>query len=781
MAHTVYLVELKSKGNTLQTLRMSVGCQEVKVGRSEQCVLRTPEYDHSVSGIHVRLFWKGDSLYLEDNSRNGVYFKGKRITKVQKISGGNLFGIGTCALQFKKLDSKKENLASKPHKLEYLNGDHAGKMVDIRLKDGETEFVIGRDPACDLYLPDSTTYTCVSRRHALLWLDKDGSECWIKGARGEVKVNGEVVPAKGRLLKNDDKIRIAYFDFRFLDRSKPHPRLFLWLKVFAVAATLSVMAVAYVMVSTQVKASEYLLSAERLAAELEFDEARKTLVTARLARDADKCRARIDALDAKIDRWEKTVSDWKEAQQSLRDGSFLRARKILETLTGAGVDAWSWNGTTAFKDKRKAEFACHLLRRYQDAEGVLSGTSSGQPEQQAESIREAVEPLAAFLEESQDEIAAQPENLVSLTNALVDVRRRMEEVRTGFGRVDDCIAKLDSLNPDFERLAKQLEEVMNDKGQHPTVRAYAEKYRQPCSGLAEARRFIADEFADITAMRFKEVKARAGRLRLPEKELCARHPRLSGHRTKLDGHHADVQDLAKNLQTIVESLHNQGVEKDSCGVSLERVLDAVSWKKALTFDCLDGKVPARTRKTPCGTYDALLGVEFTYQSLIVLPKAYTGDCLRRIEFAPDIVKVKSVFEAVEAFVDFITECVSRHNWKWLMHGELGVFYKYCLSLLDKRKVIAEALASYQGQPRQRLVAGFYAGYLIPSSLDSRHRSELAEEFKRIDREIGRLCEQYESAEPSEQIALRARILETGIPGDPKVQAKWAAKYDGGQE
>ncbi|MBQ7190305.1 MAG: FHA domain-containing protein [Kiritimatiellae bacterium] len=781
MARAVYLVELKNNGKTIRTLRMEAGCQEVNVGRSSQCALQTPQGDHSVSRVHARLFWKGSALYLEDSkSLSGIYFKGEKITKPQKIASGNLFSIGTsCSIRFERPDPKMELRGGRFHKLEYLNGDHAGKMVDIRPKEGETEFVIGRATSCALYLSDAKEY--VSRRHALLWLEKDGSECWIKGLGGEVKVNGEIVPAKGRWLKHNDKIEITYYEFRFLDREFPVKRLFIWLKVFAVAATLGIMAVAYVMFSDRVKASECMVVAEQQAAELDFDAAKKTLGAALLARDADKCRVRIDALAAKIDRWKNTVSEWEEAQRLLRDGAFKSAKKILDSLTGGVTDAWSWNGTTAFEDKRKAEFASRLLRQYYNAEESLSSTSQGQPEQQAESIRRSAASLSSFLEKSTSEIAAQPENLAALTNVIASVRKQMDDVRLGFERVDGSIAKLDLVNPDFDSLAKELETIMGDKTSHEAVRAYAEKYRQPCAELAAAKRFIGSEFDDINAMRFESVRQRAGQLRLPGKELCARHPRLSEHRAKLDGHHGDVQDLAKNLRSIMGGLSEQGVENGRCGISLERILDPESWKKALTFDCLNGKVPIRTRTEPCGWYDGLLGVEFTYYSLAALPKDYNGDCLRLVRFEPDIVKAKRSFEAVETFVGYIKNCVERNKWSWLLRGELGSFYKYCQSLLAKRRELADSLVSYHGSPRARLVAGFYAGYLIPGGWDGQSRAELVAQFRKISRNVGELCEQYKNAEPGEQIELRSKILETGVPGDFQLQPKWAAKYDGGQE
>ena len=61
-----YTVELRNGGNVVGSVRMDVGCADVIVGRSHESTLRTPADDHSISGRHMRIFWRGKTLYVED-------------------------------------------------------------------------------------------------------------------------------------------------------------------------------------------------------------------------------------------------------------------------------------------------------------------------------------------------------------------------------------------------------------------------------------------------------------------------------------------------------------------------------------------------------------------------------------------------------------------------------------------------------------------------------------------------------------------------------------------
>ena len=750
MADVSYSVVLRCDRRDIGTIHMGVGCAEVQIGRSRQCHLRTPNGDNSVSSVHARLYWKGKSLYIEDaGSRNGVFIRGMRLKKPRKVVSGDMFAIGTCMLHCDADVKKSGRGATEWHRLEYLNGDNAGKQVDIRPNSETGVFSIGMDPGNSLSIPDML----VSRHHAEIAI-KDNGECWLRdlGGRNGTYVNGEVLRGRERLLKDNDRVSIAYFDFRFLDKNVSHKRLFLWLKVISVAATLCIMAGVYVMWVTAGSTTEdYLRLARAQAAECKFELARSALTSARTVRDADRYRAQIEALAIQVDRWEQTATEWNRAKELLADGKLMAARKVLDPLTGGVIDAWLWNGTTAVDEKRNAEFAAKALRRY---------------------FKSGLEPLRGLEAEYSEHFESQT-YLASLTNAIAISISKMERIGNGFAAVDSNIARLDNQNPDFARLANELDAVVKDSSLHGAVRAYADKYRQPCAELAEAKLFIGKEYEDINAMRFAAVLKRKNDLKLPKKELCAKHTQLSDKRLNLEKHHAKAQRLAENLEAMVNSLAEKGVVSGNCDAHLRHVLSIESWQNALTFDCFNEKPPSTRRRVPSGFYDELLGVDYTFQSLRALPDNYNELCLRLIGFSPDVVEARRALEYVNTFVKYIKERDA-----WLRRGELGVFLKDCEGLQKKREDLLAFLNSYSGSPRAKVIAGFYAGF-FSSDFDLAKRRELSDSFKAIQREVSALSEKYSNtSDPIQQISLRAKILEIGFPGDAQLHSKWVQRYEG---
>lgn len=776
MATSSGTVKLKIGDAEVARLDMPSGCAEVLVGRSRLCALKAPADEHSVSGKHARLFWRGGALYIEDvGSRNGVVYRGKPIKKACKVSSGDLFTLGNCTLVFSawRGGKSKAKSAAAYHRLEWLNGSNAGKTVDINPKAGGTgAFSIGLDPGNDLCLADML----VSRRHASLEV-KAGGECWIRdlGSRNGTYVNGEPLHGKERLLRDGDKISIAYFEFRFLDKSISHTRFHLWVKMMAVVGAVAAMSAVYVLWATaRATVEDYLGLARKYAAAESFPEARAALRAAVMARDAEKFRLQIDTLDVQLERWEKTCADWSAAKSALAGSRWSAARRLVDQLNTGVMDAWSWNGVTAARAKGEAELAGRGLRVYYDAVESLSDMADGQPERQAERISGRLEPLKEFVAAEKDAFA-EFGYLAPLTNRLASLRQEMERVAIGFEKVDGCINRLDAVNPDFKGLARELEAIQGDETANATVRAYARKYAVPCRELAVAKSFIESEYNGLTEMTFEDVRNKKDLLRLPDKMLCARHPKLSDHRDKLLRHHGEAQRYAAALGSMV-SILSETVFADgaACGVALKSALSQEAWNRAFAFDCLGKVPPSARRKEPAGDYDEMVGVEYAYESLRALPEAYNGRCLSLVGFVPKIKLARQALEQVEAFVAYMDE-----QRQWLRKGKLLNYLEKCRKILALRDAIVKSMGEQAGSERVRVLAAFCANYLSATPTFA-ERQKVADMFKALQAKVSKLNEEYEAeSDPVRQIAIRDRILAEGFPGDAAVHSKWVQKFDGG--
>ena len=81
-----------------------LGLKEIKVGRSKEADLLLP--DPSVSRLHARIFRVGNHYFLSDNSKNGTFVDGKRITQLQ-LEGGVVFRIGPYQIHFSREGKSK--------------------------------------------------------------------------------------------------------------------------------------------------------------------------------------------------------------------------------------------------------------------------------------------------------------------------------------------------------------------------------------------------------------------------------------------------------------------------------------------------------------------------------------------------------------------------------------------------------------------------------------------------------------------------------------------------
>jgi len=770
MSAKTIAISLKRDGKVIATMDVAKGCEPILVGRSHSCALQTPPDDKSVSGRHARLYWKGGSLYLEDmGSSNGIYFNGRRLDKPIKVEVDGLYAIGSCLLVAGRAESRSSGVRSESHKLEFMNGDRAGQMVDIKPKQGDrgSEFAIGLDPGCDLCLPDMM----VSRRHARLSVKGNG-DCWIadEGSSNGTYVNGEKLTGRERLLKDGDKISIAYFDLRFLDGGVKHTKVNIMARLILLLATLGVLATGYVVWKFNPgrrTASDYRTLASQAAAEERFDLAATYIDEADVARNAEAERMQNDALRSQIRQWEDTYKGWGEVRAAFEAGKLKDARLKLAAMLGDGY-AWSWNQTTAAEMRRDAEFSGSLVRILTDTADVVS---------RAEKSGISRAELAAAEGAARQYLSAQAAPLKSRPYLASAVKRlegalaRLREIDDGLSQTDSALASLAEDSPDMDAVIGRLSATADDERLPYGVRAYAKGTLPICSTFKNALAFLEREKAMVSDLDFESVRKGQSSLPLPSKDECAAATVFSDFRAKLMARHDENLNNVSILFPMVRNLESAGVRSTDKGRLFTLVASESAWDTALSFDCFQGRFPLSSRVDPCGTYDDLVGIERTYENLRNLPKPPGRQTSVVMNFVPKCQTAKAAYDQVRTFMQFL----DRPDMQGFRSGKLGRLYALCAQIMaDRDKIIAmlKKRSKESAADRTKIVAGYYAEYFSddPSYADLR-ALEMA--FKSLQKKVAEMNEQYESeTDPEKRIALRDKIIATGIPGMEQVRMRW---------
>lgn len=199
--------------------------ENVLIGRTEDCDLELPI--RSVSRQHAEITREDEDYFLCDlGSGNGTQLNGKKIRPREKhlLRSGDLIRIeeydirfflddesttsdleedtDTDILEIKLLKKMMRALDSEDTpSLEILSGSSSGQRVF--LKEQDHPFIIGRDEACDLTLPENV----LSRRHSQLEHKWGGVVITDLGSKNGTFVNNE--PIQEKLLHDGDRILLG--------------------------------------------------------------------------------------------------------------------------------------------------------------------------------------------------------------------------------------------------------------------------------------------------------------------------------------------------------------------------------------------------------------------------------------------------------------------------------------------------------------------------------------------------------------------------------------------
>lgn len=606
----------------------------VQIGRSGACAWRIPDGERTISGLHAELFVRRGKLFVRDlGSRNGIYFKGKRVDEYH-LTAGEEVGIGPFQLSVDKVQTSSRGNQLLHHRFEYLNGPKAGKIFEIT----KTTTPVGNSLSggaedglgCESFL--------VSYRHAEIILKPD-DVCELRdlGSSNGTRVNGEVLKKDAPcLLTGGDIVSFADCQFRYLGKEDSAPRLG-W-KVLVACVTATCCGVLYFLFLLMYPSAQALLDkAREYESQGRFDLAKEQLNRALTARGGDSYRQAISDRFVKIALWKKTQETWSRAQAAFPERKWNVASKELGSLLDNTSDRWDWNTTKAQQEKNSARLLKRYLEIFLHARRALGGEydederdhEEGALVARLKNLNEALSDPAWTDSLPTGKLREDMQELYQTIQKVVEALRHCRTVITGIHipeLPEDSFAGALAVAERFEANVAEIKGIIRDEDERRVRRKETfekarilfmdtsivrEKYERY---LPVLERFVAARSTfESNLLTCAETQGEADLVRdlpFPSDQQCAMHPLFGEIRRRMETANALLcGGFRRGLRDQVGRLKERGVVSGETPTCLKTLLDEKVMAQVFSCDVLKGPRPAGTRTTPVGQYDTVLGLE----------------------------------------------------------------------------------------------------------------------------------------------------------------------------
>jgi len=766
---------------------------EVTIGRGLDCTWQIPATDRSASSMHAKIFKKGGKLILQDaGSRNGIFYMGTRINE-QKLSPGEIYGIGDCKLIVEEVIVQDKNAPKEQyHKLEQLTGEGRGTM--FLLKDPEMK--MGSATNSEIYIPDAH----VSHLHAVIENHNDGT-CWIKdkGSRNGTKINGVMLTKDnadtGRMLKDGDIISITYLDYRFWDKNVVHVRSNILLKSLVVFFTL-VLAIGGYLVWQMVSPSSktYRLQAERYAAVERFDEAKALLLKAKDARGANEDAPQRSELIRKLGLWESTYNTWNNIKEHLKQGenaNLYNANRNFQSLLTSNNENWKWNADNAIAEMKEAQNTQELLNNLLTAEDRINNS-----EEDMDFVRKLKTDLDKAIANCS---VSSPDYRVYVMARANATREEMNQLIGEYDKLQELVAKYDKAS----MTDKLLEEIRKIKTANETrvqdrrkqnlpaslyIGRYCASLEDPMILLQESNNELAKNFQNVVDMQLDSFKEK---LSLPSAEQSQVASSFTLMSSRLENSNRQLGKIIKQLKSYCLTFTQFALLPEDNSNLMKSLFDSQVLEHTLACDCLNVKMPTFSTKDPTSDYDRMVGVNVLYEYLRSLDSDFDTGILED-RFEPDIFKAKTQFSIMSSFNGFIqgnskasfADEMTRLNEMTPSDSPLGKMKTMVAEYIKKRDaMVKELYGIYQNDKvtRRGIIAGAMASILRNENsayIDDKFNLELYEGFTALRKELNKIAAEKNGMNVTVETieACDRKLLERGVPGDSIIKQAWTDKF-----
>jgi len=745
-------IRLKYNDKVLCEIHAGEISAEIDIGRSSSCAWRVPSEDPLISSRHAVLSRQGRIVVLQDKgSKNGTWFKGKRIEE-RKLKAGDRFTLGHCVLTVESENA--EAVVKAVAELEVLTGNQRHERKSIQAD----RLNIGAAPDSDLLLTDDL----VSRNHAVL-IRKGEDSYWLKAfnTTNGTKVNDVPLRAdQERLLKNGDRIAVAHVELIFRDGSdiRDHGHALRRLVVMVVCAAVAI-ALYFSWQLIRGPAAAEVHRAQAFKESGDFAQARLQLDGALSRRGYQDVQINADLLRSQLSKCEASSMQWQTIQTNLQKQDWTNAASQLGTLLAMynDNDAWGW------KNGPKVRESAWQTKVWLDAY-----LGAGHPEAlSSAALKDCGQRLAKTIKELESQ-----SDLQALRTAVMERQKKLNQISKNYLGLDHALQQLGQPTlPSANVLQSSVAEIeQNATTSVGPVRQKAEDILPLVRQLASSYEQLLLAIKTAQGMRFTEVQAL--KPNLPQPEECMIDGNLFEFRRNLENSWANFKNELPVVTRLTETLADRLGSPEAESAELLYWRNGEALQKVFQCDSLAGRFPKRTRTEPQGEYDKALCVEWFY--------AYVDGRNDEIPDAPFESRLGATLQtmkAAKALVKFFSGSDDKRYWQ---DGRIKQWVDAARRLLQLRDNIASEMRqrAQRVSGREALIAGGIAWSLMDTP-DKDFRKSLAGQVANLHKSVLSLNYQRDSADSTERIELRKKILNLGLPGDPVVNQMWVESNSSG--
>jgi hypothetical protein len=428
------------------------------------------------------------------------------------------------------------------------------------------------------------------------------------------------------------------------------------------------------------------------------------------------------------------------------------------------ISAWDWNENEAVLAKKKIESIKEVFDCCNRLEMICND-----PEGQLEQLTAVCRRLEFLLSLAGKNEPVYMQNMYDFVRKVLNQTNQLKASLEQFTVLAESMKN--GKEPELGKMIEEMSGLANGK-KAAILSAKLEGMLPLLLAVSRAEKQLNERKNVLSDMRFTDCRDLS--VDIPESKLHIRG--LDVKIARIREENRKLIEVAAYMDMLFNALEKQGV---TAGVGDIMTFSALSSRKnmeaAFRCDCFDFAPAARNRKTPVGKYDEHFGIEYLYNSLVMIRNYNISSQPGTVGFESTLEKAAKQIGLMEYFIKYSEEYCQEAAEKGKLREYLD-FLKKQLAVRDR--IVQEMQISaekYNASRREYFIAHGVSFVLKPSVYHYELRRKIGKEFAVFRSALQDKNREYNSVLAEDAIQIRNEILKTGFPGDPVVRRMWSLR------